>query len=306
MPDTVRHLRYWIEQTDEYPLRYHENGELTGLYIKMLRLLEDDSVFGCELEQITRKDGVEISAADALDMLETGELDIVLGLPEGLSNDLISFPVYDNVMTAIINKKSPDAGPVENCYWGIDSALIELTEGTRLEDHVLDYNGSSQLFEALDSKLVYGILIKRSLLDNYVRRGVSSDFREFKGIKLPYTDSVYISKNAAGTKLFSVLDSISEQLRDEYREYSIYNVSTVTGVGGSDVLAPYYNKLSDAYAKAEVTSVLAYVGISAAVLLAVLSAWLFSRFKRMQSVSEAIVKSVPAIVGTGIYFSMLR
>ena len=32
---------------------------------------------------------------------------------------------------------------------------------------------------------------------------------------------------------------------------------------------------------------------------------LFSRFKRMQSVSEAIVKSVPAIVGTGIYFSML-
>lgn len=32
---------------------------------------------------------------------------------------------------------------------------------------------------------------------------------------------------------------------------------------------------------------------------------LFSRYQRLQSVSEAIVKSVPAIVGTGIYFSML-
>ena len=32
---------------------------------------------------------------------------------------------------------------------------------------------------------------------------------------------------------------------------------------------------------------------------------LFSRYQRMQSVSEAIIKSVPAIVGTGIYFSML-
>jgi voltage-gated sodium channel len=32
---------------------------------------------------------------------------------------------------------------------------------------------------------------------------------------------------------------------------------------------------------------------------------LFSRYQRLQSVSEAIVKSIPAIVGTGIYFSML-
>lgn len=32
---------------------------------------------------------------------------------------------------------------------------------------------------------------------------------------------------------------------------------------------------------------------------------LFSRYQRLQSVSEAIIRSVPAIVGTGIYFSML-
>lgn len=32
---------------------------------------------------------------------------------------------------------------------------------------------------------------------------------------------------------------------------------------------------------------------------------LFSRYKRLQSVSEAIVQSIPAIFGTGIYFSML-
>lgn len=41
-------------------------------------------------------------------------------------------------------------------------------------------------------------------------------------------------------------------------------------------------------------------------MLRLLSAMrLFSRHRRMQLVSEAIIKSIPAIVGTGIYFTML-
>ena len=179
-------MRYWIEQTNEYPLYYYGKSGLTGLYSELLNRLNDE--YGYETELITKHDDAEISAADALDMLETGDLDIVLGLPEGLSDDFLSYPVYENVLTAVINKNSPASAPVENCYWGIDSALLGMTSDTALEGHVLDYNGCSSLFNALESHSVFGILVRRSLLDNYVNSRRSSDFHEFTGIKLPYTD----------------------------------------------------------------------------------------------------------------------
>ena len=50
----------------------------------------------------------------------------------------------------------------------------------------------------------------------------------------------------------------------------------------------------------------AFVGARTLRMLRLLNTMrLFSRYQRLQSVSEAIVKSVPAIMGTGIYFTML-
>ena len=285
-------VRYWVEQMNEYPLRYRENGEVTGLYPELLRLLQDETVYGCELEQVSVKDGIEISAADALDMLTTGELDLVLGLPEGLDGDLISFPVYNNALTAIVKKNSLTSGPVENGYWGIDSALIEITEGTALEDHVLDFNGNSSLFDALNSHSVSGILVKRSLLDDYTHLETGSDFYEFNGIKLPYTDSIYMSKNAVGSRLYTAVAGISEQLKDKYASFSIYDASTVTGISETDALASYYNKLNDAYSSGSITSVLAYVGITAAVIFAALSALLYSRYKRNRDLNDSRLRTL--------------
>ncbi|MCR5324025.1 MAG: hypothetical protein K6E85_12225 [Lachnospiraceae bacterium] len=277
-------IRYWIEQTNEYPLYYRSNSGLNGLYIDFLQRLETEN--GYEPELVTARDGVEISAADALDMLETGDLDIVFGLPEGLNTELICFPVYENVLTAVINKDSPDSAPVENCYWGVDSALLELTRDTTLEGHVLDYNGCSSLFEALDNRSVYGILVRRSLLDNFVNSEKSSDFHEFSGIKLAFTDSIYINASA-DADLISVTRSTAKELQEQYSPYSIYNSLTVTGIGGNDTLAPYYNKLVDSYHKAELTSILATAGIAAAVVFAALSVWLWRRLKRTRKLNEA-------------------
>ncbi|MBR4566591.1 MAG: ion transporter [Prevotella sp.] len=50
----------------------------------------------------------------------------------------------------------------------------------------------------------------------------------------------------------------------------------------------------------------AFVGARTLRMLRLLNAMrLFSRHKRMQNVSEAIIKAMPSIVGTGIYFTML-
>lgn len=282
-------IRYWIEQTNEYPLYYYDGSGVAGLYVDLLHRLEDEN--GYETELVTSRDGSEISAADALDMLETGDLDVILGLPEGLDGQFSSFPVYQNVLTAIVNKEAPKSAPVENCYWGIDSALLDITRGTALEGHVLDYNGSSSLFSALESHSVYGILVRRSLLDNYVNSHKSSDFREFTGIKLPYTDSVYISRSA-DPELVNTISTVSAGLKDEYFSYSIYNTSTVTGIGGNDILAPYYNRLADSYSKEAVSGILAVAGITASIIFAALSAWLLSRLRRAKKLNSARLGSL--------------
>lgn len=282
-------IRYWIEQTNEYPLYYNYKSELTGLYVDLLHRLENENEY--ETQLVTSRDGVEISAADALDMLETGDLDIVLGLPEGLTDDFECFPVYENVLTAVINKNSPSSAPVENCYWGIDSALLKITSDTALEGHVLDYNGCSSLFDALKTHSVYGILVRRSMLDNYINSGHSSDFHEFTGIKLPYTDSIYISRSA-DTELVSAVNRISKELKDEYSYYSIYNTSTITGIGGNDTLAPYYNKLVDSYSKENLSSTLAVIGIAAAVVFAALSAWLFGKLKKSGKLNDTRLRTL--------------
>ena len=282
-------IRYWIEQTNEYPLYYHGQSGLTGLYAELLDRLENEN--GYSPEPVTYRDGAEISAADALDMLETGELDIVLGLPEGLSDEFICYPVYENALTAIINKNSPASAPVENCYWGIDSALIDLTSGTALEGHVLDYNGSSSLFNALDSHSVYGILVRRSLLDNYIYLEHSSGFREFTGIKLPYTDSIFIGRSA-DNDLITAIAAISEELKDEYSSYSIYDSSTLTGIGGTDTLAPYYNRLADSYSKEGLSSTLAFIGMAAALVFGALSTVLFGRLRRSLKLNDSRLRTL--------------
>ncbi len=282
-------IRYWIEQTNEYPLYYYGKSGITGLYSELLNRLNDE--YGYETELLVKHDDAEISAADALDMLETGDLDIVLGLPAGLSDDFLSYPVYENVLTAVINKNSPASAPVENCYWGIDSALLGMTSDTTLEGHVLDYNGCSSLFNALESHSVYGILVRRSLLDNYVNSRRSSDFHEFTGIKLPYTDSIYISRSA-DDKLTAAAETLSRELKEEYSSYSIYNTSTITGIGGNDTLAPYYNRLVDSYSKENLYGIFAYIGIAAAVVLAALSAWLFGRLKRTKKLNDTRLQTL--------------
>lgn len=285
-------IRYWIDQTNEYPLCYSDGGHKAGLYVDLLNSLGESAGNGCEFRLISENDGSAISAADALDMLKTGSLDMVLGLPAQLDEDgLTCNALYDNVLTAIILKDTPQAPGVENCFWGIDSALLALTEGTQLEGHVLDYNGTDALFEALESGSVYGILVRRSMLDNYVYLENASQFREYPGIKLPYTDCAYTNPLKS---TFSGIDpGIAEELKDRYAVYSMYsNSSLTTGVEVNDPLASYYNKLSDAYGRLSLSGILAGIGIAGAVLFGILAAVFASRYRKTRSLNDARLQTL--------------
>ncbi len=283
-------IRYWIEQTNEYPLYYSENGKPAGLYVDLLERLKEAGGHDYEFVLISENEGMTIPAADALDMLNTGELDMVLGLPAELNHSSLSFdPLYDNALTAITLKDTPQAPDVENCFWGIDSALIQLTAGTKLEGHVLDYNGTSALFEALESGDVYGILIRRSMLDDYVFREKASNYREYSGIKLPYTECIC---TAASSSLPGFIPNIAEELYDRYRPFSVYDTSVTTGVGGTDTLAPYYNRLNDAYGKLSFTGTAAYFGIAGTILFGILAAVLGTRLKQNRTLSEARFRTI--------------
>ena len=155
---------------------------------------------------------------------------------------------------------------------------------------MLDYNGTAALFNALESGSVYGILVRRSMLDDYIFLEKSSKFREYTGIKLPYTDCVYTNPQQGS---FSGIDpAIIEELRDTYAVYSLYDQSVTTGIGVNDTLAPYYNKLNDAYGRLSVTGALAYFGIAGAVLFGILAAVLAARYRKSRALNDARLKTL--------------
>ena len=283
-------IRYWISGTDEYPLCYHEDGDIAGIYPELISRLEAET--GKKAQRVRENDGAELCAADALDMLETGELDLVLGLPEGLSGEHICVGIYDNVLTAVIEKSSPMTGMVENCYWGIDTPLLPLTEGTRLEGHVLDYNGTSTLFNALETGMVYGILVKRSILDDYTRTSSASGFAEYSGIKLPYRDSIYI--NSGASELAGPVKAIAGELEDKYGHISLYNEGDIFGVGVNDASATYYNRLNEAYSDLTAYKGTALIGVAAAVILACVAAYFGVSLKKAKKLNEARMRTLLA------------
>ncbi|MCR5685931.1 MAG: hypothetical protein K6G81_11030 [Lachnospiraceae bacterium] len=271
MNDTIR---YWIYDTTQYPLYYRADGTTKGLWADFIGELALET--GATCSPAVNESGEALTAADALDMLEEGELDLVLGLPAGLDIQAHSAPVYENALTALILENSPQAGRlVENCYWGIDSAVISLTQNTILDGHVLDFNNERELFEALDNKDVYGILVKRSLLDYNAWFGKTGRYREFEGLKLPYTDCVYYKADDPG--LEETVRTVAEKIRNSYSSIPDYTKETHTELVAADNLAAYYNLLAGADQKLGFFSVLAVAGCFLAVSFGVIAAALASK-----------------------------
>ena len=277
-------IRYWISSTEEYPLYYSEGGRIKGLGHDLIEALAADS--GAECVAVSGRDGNEINAADAIDMLEEGSLDLVLGLPAGLDINAASVPICDNALTALILADSPQAGDlVENCYWGINSALLPLTENTVLKGHVLDFNSDAELFAALDRGDVYGILVKRSVpdLDAWVSK--KGRYREFEGFKLPFTDSAYYT--AGDHELGEHIKACAAKVRSSYDLVPDYRNETHTELLATDNLASYYNLAADAYSRLNLFTVLAAGAGACALILGVTAAVLSSKLSQHRKLEKA-------------------
>ena len=269
-------IRYWIGSTQEYPLYYRENGSLKGLEQEFIEALALAS--GSEYVPVSREDGEDICAADAIDMLEEGGLDLVLGLPAGLDINASYVPIYEDALTALILADSPQAGElVENCYWGINSAYMPLIDGTVLEGHVLDYNNDTELFAALERGDVYGALVKRSVIDKDAWLDKKGRYREFEGFKLPCTDCVYYT--STDKELGELVVSTAEKIREDLHSLPDYRNETFAELLVSDNLAGYYNLAAEAYSRLNLFTILAITAGACALVFGILAAVLAGRLK---------------------------
>lgn len=271
-------VRYWIEQNEEYPLYYHENGELKGIYADLIGRIGRET--GAHTVLVSERDGESLSTGDALDMLGCGELDLVLGLTQGMSDDgrlCTSACIYDNTLTAVILPDSPQlpSGNIANCYWAVDSAMLGLLEGSDFEGHTPDYRNRTQMYEALREGSVYGALVKRSTLDYEAYVGHNFEFRECAGISLPYGECVYMNTANAGLNE-AVLAACDELAHKE----------------STPGIAEYTNLLADAYASNARMNAAAYGGIACAIVLGVICAVLAVRLKRHRNREEAKMRTI--------------
>ena len=282
MADTGTTIRYWILGSNEYPLFYSKDGAVSGAYAELLEMLESST--GIKAERVSAHDGTKIGAAEAIELLKNGELDVVLGLPAELAghidmNGIEASPViYGSELTAVIKASDPQvpADSVDACFWGIDVGLIGLTEGTALDGHTLDFNTEKELFEALDDGSIYGALVRKSGLDYEAYIGRDFEYRQCPVISIPYGECAYMR---AGTDLAADINDICEDLAGKYLKTG-YAVRGENGVAAQTTADGYLTLLADSYSYGSRVSAAAGAGITAALILGILAAVLAVKMKK--------------------------
>ncbi len=188
-------VRYWIDDSSEYPQYYRQDGEYKGIYARIISRLTEE--LGGTLAKVDAE-----SADDALDMLEAGEVELVFGLPSVLADedtgDFIdrTAVVYRNVLTAVVMPESIDySDAADNKYWGVESIYLPLIFGEELEECLLDFNSSAALYRALVNKEVYGIIVKRSSIDAGILLEGSFDYAEYGELYAECDECILLNSN---------------------------------------------------------------------------------------------------------------
>lgn len=276
MQGTSQSIKYWISQNDEYPFYYHRDSIYRGTWVDFVENLSE--ITGRDTELITERDGQEISASEALDMLDVGELDMVLGMPGEICGDsgrICSQGVSGSELTAYILEGSPQAGVGDyaNCYWAIDSSLKDILNGTPFEGHTLDYADRTQLYEALERGDVYGVIDKRGEFDYDAFVGRDFKYRQCIGVSVPYTECAYVRKG--DDELLAAVNEASDMAKQS------------AGLG-------YTNLLADSYAKSAGFEKATYTLGIAAFVLAAGCAVLAVKLRQNRSRADAKLRTVIA------------
>ena len=296
MAETTVTIKYWIAGEDEYPLYYREGGAQKGAWAEFLQRLEDA---GVKAECVKEHDGAALTAADALDLLRSGELDMIPGMPAELlgagDKDITaSNVIYRNELTAVIRKDSPEvpADSVDSCYWGIEQAYLDLIKGTELDGHTLDFNSRSEMYKALKGDSIYGALVKRSSEDYAAYVGKHFDYAPCPVIAIPYGECVFM--RADGGELNSLINEICEDLAEKYLRLGYGEESAADGTVYSGTGAGYAGLLSKAYDANSVLTVVSCAGVAGTLIFGILAAAISSKHRKHKSLERVKLASFAA------------
>ncbi len=296
MAETTVTIKYWISRENEYPLYYREGGALKGAWAEFLQELEDA---GIKTEYVGAHDGAALTAADALDLLRSGELDMIPGMPaelltsgaEGLEASTV---IYRNELTAVIKKDSPEvpADSVDACYWGIEQALLGLTEGTALDGHTLDFNSRAEMYKALKGDGIYGAIIKRSSLDYEAYVDGHFDLAPCPVIALPYGECVLM--RAGGGEVNELIGGLCDRLAEKYIKLGYNTENGTDGVITAGTGAGYAGLLSKSYDTNSVLTVVSCAGVAGTLIFGILAAVVSAKHRKQKRLERVKLASFVA------------
>ncbi|MBO7352942.1 MAG: hypothetical protein J6U61_01640 [Lachnospiraceae bacterium] len=296
MAETTVTIKYWISGEDEYPLYYREGGTQKGAWAEFLKKLEDA---GVHAEYVKEHDGAAITAADAIDLLQRGELDMIPGMPAELiagKEDTIaaSGVIYRNELTAVIKKGDPEvpADSVDSCYWGIEQAYLALTEGTALDGHTLDFNTRKEMYAALKGDSIYGALIKRSSQDYEAYVGGRFSFEPCPVIAVPYGECVFM--RADGGEINGLINEICDELAEKYLRLGYEKEHGADGTAHSGTEAGYAGLLAKAYDTNSVLTVVSCAGVAGTLVFGIMAAALSAKHRKHKKLERVKLASFAA------------
>ncbi len=295
MAETTVTIKYWIAGENEYPLYYREGGAQKGAWAEFLQRLEDA---GVKAEYVKEHDGAVLTAADALDLLRNGELDMIPGMPAELvaeDGTITASPViYRNELTAVIRKDSPEvpADSVNSCYWGIEQAYLDLIAGTALDGHTLDFNSRSEMYKALKTDGIYGALVKRSSIDHEAYVGGHFDYAPCPVIAIPYGECVFM--RADGGEINTLINEICDGLAEKYLKLGYDTESGPEGVITAGTGAGYAGLLSKAYDTNSLLTVVSCAGVAGTLIFGILAAAISSKHRKQKRLERVKLASFAA------------
>ncbi|MBR5968187.1 MAG: hypothetical protein IK001_06270 [Lachnospiraceae bacterium] len=296
MAETTVTIKYWIAGENEYPLYYREGGARKGAWAEFLQRLADA---GVKAEYVKEHDGAALTAAEALDLLRSGELDIIPGMPAellaGEDGAIAASPViYRNELTAVIRKDSPEvpADSVDSCYWGIEQAYLGLIEGTALDGHTLDFNNRSEMYAALKNDSIYGAIVKRSSSDYAAYVGKHFDHVPCPVISIPYGECVFM--RADGGEINGLINEICDELAEKYIRLGYGEESAADGTVYTGTGDGYAGLLAKAYDTNSILTVISCAGVAGTLILGILAAAVSSKHRKQKSLERVKLASFAA------------
>lgn len=265
---------YWAPEGSSYPLAGRE--DTIPAFVRNAFLEELGA--GTELKQL-----VLSSASDAVSLAGEGKADIIFGFPirteSAICPDGYRFTdcIFEDSLAAVIMKDSVMA-PVEdagNYYWGVDSALLTMLDGSGLESRAVDFTNEKEMLTALRAGSIYGAFVRRSSIDAMLKSGEFKEYRQYEGISIPFCEGVLFKNDP---ELGNAVMKAAEEVRSSgiYKEY--------------DSLAVCTNELADARSELQGFRTAVFIIAPLLLLMTVLACIFRCKYRKSERDAQAKLK----------------